>query len=97
MDRVEARHPDPEKKGVRILKWKYDAVREAILKVVPKEEPGLPFKELSIRVEEALAPDSRSELGSIGWYTTTVKLDLEARGFIARIVGSRPQRLIRTD
>jgi hypothetical protein len=31
--------------------------------------------------------------GSISWYVTTVKLDLEARGLIARVPGSHPQRL----
>ena len=30
--------------------------------------------------------------GSIGWYVTTVKLDLEARGVIERF-GKGPQRL----
>ena len=31
--------------------------------------------------------------GSISWYVTTVKLDLEARGLIERVPRSRPQRL----
>ena len=31
--------------------------------------------------------------GSTGWYTTTVKLDLEARGVIERIPNSSPQQL----
>lgn len=29
--------------------------------------------------------------GSIGWYYTTIKLDLEARREIERIPGSKPQ------
>jgi hypothetical protein len=29
--------------------------------------------------------------GSVGWYYTTVKLDLEARKLIERIPGSKPQ------
>ncbi len=29
--------------------------------------------------------------GSVMWYYTTVKLDLEARGEIRRVPGSRPQ------
>jgi hypothetical protein len=31
--------------------------------------------------------------GSISWYATMVKLDLEARGEIERIPGSSPQRI----
>jgi hypothetical protein len=30
--------------------------------------------------------------GSISWYTTTIKLDLEARGLIERVPDSQPQR-----
>jgi hypothetical protein len=95
VERIEAIHPDPEKAGVRILRWKYDAVRKAILEVVPKEEPGLPFKELSGQVRSSLPKQALADLGSVSWYTTTVKLDLEARGEIARVKGARPQRLVR--
>ena len=31
--------------------------------------------------------------GSISWYVTTIKLDLEARGIIERIPKKRPQTL----
>ncbi len=31
--------------------------------------------------------------GSIPWYVTTVKLDLEARGILERVPGKGPQRL----
>jgi Family of unknown function (DUF6958) len=34
-------------------------------------------------------------LGSVGWYTTSVNLDLEARGLIERVPGAQPQRLRR--
>jgi hypothetical protein len=29
--------------------------------------------------------------GSVNWYVTTVKLDLEARGTVQRVPNSRPQ------
>ena len=96
MERIEAIHPDPEKAGVRILRWKYDSVKKAILEVVPRKEPGIPFKELPGKVRSALSPDHLAGLGSVSWYTTTVKLDLEARGEIARVKGARPQRLVRS-
>ncbi len=95
MDRIEAIHPDPEKAGVRIERWKYEAVKAAILQVVPENEPGLPFKSLPGEVRSVLSPEDLANLGSVSWYTTTVKLDLEARGLVARIEGARPQRLVR--
>ncbi|MBT8396776.1 MAG: hypothetical protein HKO65_16210 [Gemmatimonadetes bacterium] len=96
MEKIEAIHPDPEKAGVRIDRWKYDVVKAAILKALPAREPGLPFKSLSGEVRSALSTEDLAMLGSVSWYTTTVKLDLEARGLVARIEGARPQRLIRT-
>ena len=93
-ERVEALHPDPKKKGTRISKEMYEAIREAILDAVPGEEPGLRFMDLSREVEQR-APERLFGNASVGWYTTTVKLDLEARGLIKRVPGVSPQRLVR--
>ena len=92
---VQTLHPDPTKSMPAIEAWKYEAVRKAILKVVPKKGEGLLFKELPGRVRGLLSADELSRLGSVSWYTTTVKLDLEARGELERVPGSRPQRLLR--
>jgi len=94
-NRVQTRHPDPTKSMPAIDRWKYEAVRQAILTAVPKTGEGLPFKELPGRVRDLLAPESLADLGSVSWYTTTVKLDLEARGEVKRVSGSGPQRLLR--
>ena len=40
-------------------------------------------------------PETMLTLSSVGWYATTVKLDLEARGLIERVPDARPQRLRR--
>ncbi len=95
MDRFQTLHPDPAKAGVRIARWKYDAVKEAILAVIPEEGPGLPFKDLAGKVRSALSPEVCSRMGSVPWYTVTVKLDLEARGRVRRVEGAKPQRLVR--
>ena len=89
-------NPDPEKQGTRIERMKYEQLREAILSVVPPDENGLYFKDLSDEVESYLGAEKISALGSVGWYTTTVKLDLEARGEIERVPGSSPQRIRRS-
>jgi len=87
--------PTPGKQSTRIDRWKYDAVRRAILEVVPAAGEGLAFRELPRKVAERLSEDERSRLGSVPWYTTTVKLDLEVKGELRRVPGVVPQRLLR--
>lgn len=82
-------HPEEGKSGVNISKQKYDVIRSAILKALEKEDDPT-FRELGDAVEKQLEGNFD---GSISWYYTTVKLDLEARGVIERIEGSRPQRI----
>ena len=88
----EARHPDPHKQGTRVTKATYDSYRAALLQVIPSDEDGVPFAELRELVLPHL-PAGLSDTTSPGWWTTTVKLDLEARGLIERVPGSKPQRL----
>ena len=96
VDRIQTRHPDPAKAGANIDAAKYWAVREAILRVLPTDDEGLPFADLPTEVAARLPGRALPGGGAIGWYVTTVKLDLEARGLIARIPGATPQRLLRT-
>ncbi len=86
-EKILTRHPEG-KEGVNIERAKYDDIREAILKILA-EHPGLTFTELTENVDQKL----NNFQGSIPWYVTTVKLDLEARGLIERIPKSSPQRL----
>ena len=87
-ERIITRHPTG-KQGVNINREKYDVVREAILACLAAH--GQPtFAELTHDVEARLS--GRFD-GSIPWYVTTVKLDLEARGVLERVPKSSPQRL----
>jgi hypothetical protein len=81
-------HPEG-KEGVNIEKQKYDLIKNAILASV-KQQGDILFKDLSAAVEANL-PGTFD--GSIGWYTTTVKLDLEARGVIERVPKQSPQKI----
>ena len=90
-EKIMTLHPEG-KAGVNIDRDKYEAVRQAILQAI-QEQGEMPFADLARMVEQRL-PDFD---GSIGWYTTTVKLDLEARGEIERVQASGPQRLRVTD
>lgn len=88
-EKVMTLHPDEGKSGVNISKQKYDDMRSAILKALEEEDEPT-FSELGDDVGRQLEGHFD---GSIGWYFTTVKLDLEARGVIERVKGSRPQRI----
>ena len=88
-ERVLTSHPEPGKAGVNICKHKYDLIRGAILEAI-RARGDIQFKELADAVRRRLSGGFE---GSISWYVTTVKLDLEARGLIERIPKSRPQRL----
>jgi hypothetical protein len=93
-DRVQCRHPDPAKSAPSIDRGMYEVTRDAILAAVPMEGEGLPFAGLAGEVERRTPPGTWAT-ASVGWYTTLVKLDLEARGVLQRAATRGPQRLYR--
>lgn len=80
-ERIMTLHPEG-KPGVSIDKVRYDLVTEAIVASITATG-ALPFKALTTHAAQRLPTDFD---GSVGWYTTTVKLDLEARGVIERVL-----------
>lgn len=87
-------HPDPNKQGTRVTKATYEAYRTALLQVIPVDEGGILFGALSAAVMPRLSPELVATT-SPGWWVTTVKLDLEARGMIERVPCAGKQRLRR--
>jgi uncharacterized protein DUF6958 len=87
-DTVRTLHPE-KKQGVKISKEKYEMIRNAILCVLQTQKE-ISFMNLSRAVEKEVNGNFE---GSVMWYVTTVKLDLEARGQIKRVTNSRPQLL----
>lgn len=87
-ERITTLHPRG-KQGVNISREEYGEVKLTILQVLA-EHGEMTFTDLGREVKERLLP--RFE-GSVSCYYTTAKLDLEARGLIARVPGSKPQRL----
>jgi hypothetical protein len=85
-DTIHTLHPD-KKQGVKISKEKYEIIRKAILTTLRKQKE-MTFMNLSRAVEKEVNGNFD---GSVMWYVTTVKLDLEARGMIKRVQNSRPQ------
>ena len=85
-DAVKTLHPE-KKQGVNISREKYEIIRKAIMSTL-RANKEMPFMKLSRAVEKEV----RGKFdGSVMWYVTTVKLDLEARGEIKRVPNSRPQ------
>ena len=85
-DTVRTLHPE-KKHGVNISKEKYEIIRKAILSTL-RAHKEITFKNLSRAVEKEVNGNFE---GSVTWYVTTVKLDMEARGEIKRVPKSRPQ------
>lgn len=85
-DTVKTLHPE-KKQGVKISREKYDIIRKAIISEL-RTNKEMSFMKLSRAVEKEV----RGKFdGSVMWYVTTVKLDLEARGEVKRVPNSRPQ------
>lgn len=79
----------PGKQATPVNRDKYDIIASAITSVL-KSRDEVVFRDLPGLVRRQLAQPFD---GSVSWYTTTVKLDLEYRGIIERVEGSKPQRL----
>ncbi len=81
-------HPQ-RKKGVSISKEKYDFIKQSIINTLQKHGVMTFYGWHDVLSQELTG---RFE-GSIGWYYTTVKLDLEAVKIIECIPKSKPQQI----
>jgi hypothetical protein len=78
---VEVRTPNvPDGKGRPVDAERYEAMRTALLKVVPRKAPGLTQAEMGEAVVAA-APDFP---GPHMWWMKCVQLDLETKGVLVR-------------
>jgi len=87
-DRILTLHPQG-KKGVNILRSKYETIKNVMLQII-KKEGEIAYQDLSDRMEKDLQ-DSFD--GRVGWYVVSVKLDLEARRVIERIPKTSPHQV----
>ena len=85
-DKIRTLHPE-KKQGVNISREKYEMIHKAILCVL-QQKKEITFMNLSRAVEKEVNGNFD---GSVTWYVTTVKLDMEARGEVKRVPNSRPQ------
>ena len=76
----------------RVDAAKYDAMRRALLLVLPEHAPGLTQAEMFAAVREHL-PEALFPGGArAAWWAKTVQLDLEAKGLVTRSRQGKPLR-----
>ncbi len=68
----------------RVDAAKYKAMSRAMLKVVPRREPGLTQAEMLAAVVPHLPTDLFPAGAKAGWWAKTVQLDLEAKRVLIR-------------
>lgn len=79
----------------RVNRAKYEAMRDALLAVLPDTAPGLKVPDAKAALLPLL-PDALFPGGDkAGWWLKTVQLDLEAKGIIKR-AATKPVQLFRT-
>jgi hypothetical protein len=71
-------------KTYRVNAAKYEAMRAAMLAVLPRGEPGLTQAEIREAVVPHLPGDLFPEGAAAEWWAKTVQLDLEAKGLVIR-------------
>ena len=70
----------------------YEAMKRAVLKVLPRTSPGLTVAEMQEGVLAHLPASLFPNGAKAGWWAKAVQLDLEAKGVIAR-EKTKPLRL----
>lgn len=90
-DKIQMWNVNTGRPDVKIDRDKYEAVKKAILKALPRKGSTISFKELPVAVEMNLPDGAIPGGGSVMWYVTTVKLHLEHEGVVERVEGAKPQ------
>lgn len=93
-DKIEIRNIVSPGHTIRVNRAKYEALRQALLAVLPHDEPGLTVAQAKAALLPHLAEEHFPGGEKAGWRLKAVQLDLEAQGIISRAPGS-PVRLSR--
>ncbi|MCA9049709.1 MAG: hypothetical protein KDA89_13330 [Planctomycetaceae bacterium] len=81
---IECRSPNGKRDTKVLKRWKYDKLREAILKVLPDGETGMAFPELKEKVIAEFTQEDQMSIGKMSWYIETVTLEMETSGELER-------------
>jgi hypothetical protein len=94
-DRVTVRNVNVPGYETRVDRRKYEAMKKALLKVLPRKAPGLTQAEMLEAVRARLPAELFPGGAKAGWWAKTVQLDLEVKGEIWR-EKTKPLRWHRT-
>ena len=94
-DKVEVENINTHGRATRRNRAKYEAIKDALLLVLPADAPGKTVKDaltaLKAKLPEKLYPSGATS----GWWQKSVQLDLEAKGVLRRS-DTKPLHLHRT-
>jgi hypothetical protein len=93
--KVEVRNINAPGYVTKVDKVKYDDMKKAMLKALPKRGPGLTQQEIRDAVLPHLSKEVFSGGEKVGWWAKCVQLDLEAGGTIIRNAKAKPLRWTR--
>jgi len=94
-DRIEVLNVNAPHHVTRVDRAKYEAMRQALLAVLPDAPPGMTPAEAQAALLAHLDATRFPGGEKAGWWMKCVQLDLEARGVLAR-APKPPVRLHRT-
>lgn len=93
-DKIEIENFTSPGRTYRVDRAKYEAMRDALLAVLPTDAPGLTVAEAKAKLLPLLPAERFPGGEKAGWWLKAAQLDLEAKGQIVRGPGS-PVRLRR--
>lgn len=93
-DKVEVQNINAPDHIVRVDAAKYNAMKDALLAVLPDSEPGMVVKEALAALKPSLPDDLFPEGKTSGWWLKCVQLDLEAKGVIKRLP-TKPMQIMK--
>lgn len=93
-EKIEVENVNTPGRTTRLDRARYEAMRDALLAVLPAEAPGMKVADAKAALLPALPHNLFPGGDKAGWWLKAVQLDLEAKKAIARASGS-PVRLFR--
>ena len=94
-EKIEIENINTPGRTTRVNRAKYEAMRAALLSVLPRAEPGAIVTDAKTALLPLLPETLFPQGKTAGWWLKAVQLDLEAKGIIAR-AATKPVRLHQT-